>query len=327
MSLALDALQCPYCGGRDFDANETRVLCHKCDRKFPVVEGIINTLIELDTEVARELKGMMEESDQKFDSVDDFIVRRVDKISSMEERKNSTRGLSFDYYGSTEMNFLQALENIEIRGDENVLEVGGHDDYPFLVPFKEKGCRCFETNIYFVYDDNEEYRHWPERIVGDMNQLPYRDGFFDIVVVSAATHHSPNLDITIKELARVTKQGGSILIVNEPAGTWFKHSLDCWNTRGSHSRDDLIHENEYSLLHYFRLFRRHGLILEKSLFARYYEEKLSSFDTRGVRFEPVAKMVSRLWRNQTAQKLIKSYGLWFGQVLVGLQMNFVLKKQ
>jgi SAM-dependent methyltransferase len=47
----------------------------------------------------------------------------------------------------------------------------------------------------------------------DANRLPFEDNSFDYVYSWGVLHHSPNLDISIKELMRVLKPGGSFGIM------------------------------------------------------------------------------------------------------------------
>jgi ubiquinone/menaquinone biosynthesis C-methylase UbiE len=52
--------------------------------------------------------------------------------------------------------------------------------------------------------------------VADAEALPYEDGSFDLVLGHAVLHHLPNLETTFKELARVLRPGGRLVIAGEP---------------------------------------------------------------------------------------------------------------
>lgn len=324
---AIDLLQCPYCAGRAFDAQAERVECLRCRRIFPVQHGVLNTLVEPSGEVLKELRGMMQEYGLSHADVGEFIVYRVERIESFEELKASTRGEAFDYYGCTGMNFQQALEHVSMRRGDRVLEVGGHGDFPFLAPFAQAGCACFATNIHFVVDARGAQNASPARIAGDMNALPYRDDCFDVTLVSATTHHSNDLERTVSELARVTRPGGAVLILNEPIGGVLKHALDFLRPEArNRGRHELVHENEYPIWRYARLFRRHGLVLKQSLFSAYYEDRLARAELGAIRFARLARLVARLWRYPRVRRLLRTHGLLLGQVLIGLQLNVVLTK-
>jgi len=57
----------------------------------------------------------------------------------------------------------------------------------------------------------------------DANHLPFRDNEFDYVYSWGVLHHSPNLEISIKELFRVLKPGGGFGIM-----LYNRHSLQQW---------------------------------------------------------------------------------------------------
>ncbi len=329
IDLAVAKLTCLQCTRSDFIAETGAVRCKCCGNGYPIVAGIVNALASPSQDVLDELRGMMKEAHFAGD-VSAFVIRRVERVSSFEDRKRSTADDVFDYYGSTELNFLQALEHVHITGREDVLEIGGSDDYPFLKPFRDRGCNCFETNIYFLYDDEAARSGWPVRVLGDMNALPFRDSTFDIVIISAASHHSSDLRGLASELARVTRRGGTVININEPIRGMIKHAFTrarvARGDQDQQHRDELVHEHEYSIFEYMRAFRRAGLKLQTSLFSDYYSRRLNSGRTGGVRFSWLAAGMSRAWRNRQLRQLAIGPGLWLGQATIGLQMNVVLRR-
>jgi SAM-dependent methyltransferase len=64
--------------------------------------------------------------------------------------------------------------------------------------------------------------------VADAEALPYEDGTFDLLVGHAVVHHLPDLDTSFKEMARVLRPGGRLVLAGEPTRTgdriagWFK---------------------------------------------------------------------------------------------------------
>jgi ubiquinone/menaquinone biosynthesis C-methylase UbiE len=55
--------------------------------------------------------------------------------------------------------------------------------------------------------------------VADAEALPYDDAEFDLVIGHAVVHHLPDLETTFKELARVLRPGGRLVIAGEPTRT------------------------------------------------------------------------------------------------------------
>ena len=52
-------------------------------------------------------------------------------------------------------------------------------------------------------------------LVGDAENLPFRDDYFDTVLCASILHHLPNLSATMVEMKRVLKKGGSV-VLSEP---------------------------------------------------------------------------------------------------------------
>lgn len=58
----------------------------------------------------------------------------------------------------------------------------------------------------------------------DAENLPFDDNFFDAAFIAASFHHLPNPTIALKEMKRVTKKGGYIILGMEP-NAWPYFSL------------------------------------------------------------------------------------------------------
>jgi SAM-dependent methyltransferase len=307
------------------------VTCSDCGRDMPIIDGhVVDGLGEPSPDVVQEIKGMMEESVQDFDGWRDFLVHEIPVMTRQAEREESGRAhAARNYYLSIRLNLDRALELSPPKKEGSVLEIGGQDDFPFLLPFRDAGCRCICTNLFFRDDPRKEFRDWPEKVLGDMDNLPFRDGCIDAVMMSATSHHSPSLDLAISEVARVLKPGGTAYILNDPVGGLLKNvwTLFAKGFRHTEDRGELIHENEYTIGTYKRLFRKHGLVLEHSFFSVFYDQRLKSGDVKGVRFWPVAKVISWFWRIPPCRWFFMKVGLPVGQAILGLEMNVILRKQ
>jgi ubiquinone/menaquinone biosynthesis C-methylase UbiE len=55
-------------------------------------------------------------------------------------------------------------------------------------------------------EDNAEIK------VADAEHIPYKDNFFDILICNASFHHYPHPEEVLKEMKRVLKSGGRLLI-------------------------------------------------------------------------------------------------------------------
>jgi SAM-dependent methyltransferase len=162
-----------------------------------------------------------------------------------------------------------------------------------------------------------------------MNRLPYRNESFDVVLASATTHHSPDLPGLMKELARVVRPGGWLLVLNDPVHGLLKHAfnrLANWSRKGG-VRNELIHENEYSPLAYRRLARQNNMELHESFFSVYYDRKLREGNVAGVRFAPLARVAVLAWKIPPLRWFLSKAMLLPAQLLIGLELNAIFLKR
>jgi len=91
--------------------------------------------------------------------------------------------------------------------------------------------------------------------VGDIQELPFADGDFDLVVCNWVLYHLPELDSGLAELARVLRPGGHFVGIYNREG----HMSELWAAVGDPwSRDDFDCENGVAALerHFGRIERR-----------------------------------------------------------------------
>lgn len=72
--------------------------------------------------------------------------------------------------------------------------------------------------------------------VGDAEQLPYKDNFFDVVVCNASFHHYPNPEKAAAEMGRIIKSGG-LLILGDPTMPSIMIEVFNWALKWSSSGD------------------------------------------------------------------------------------------
>jgi ubiquinone/menaquinone biosynthesis C-methylase UbiE len=58
-----------------------------------------------------------------------------------------------------------------------------------------------------------------KRVVGSILEMPFPDAHFDIVVSSEVIEHTPNPEQAIKEIYRVLKPGG-VMVLSTPNRFW-----------------------------------------------------------------------------------------------------------
>lgn len=107
----------------------------------------------------------------------------------------------------------------ELHGDESVLEVGcGKGRILKRIQESFPLCRLEGIDI-----SREMLACVPRSIgttVGDMEFLPYEDDSFDLVYAVECIEHSVNMPAAVKEVIRVCKPGGKIVIIDKQLSNW-----------------------------------------------------------------------------------------------------------
>lgn len=314
------------CGHSSFIENSDHLKCNHCQASYPIVEGVYDFLVNPSPDVVNELTGMALENHFEKERYLEFKIKKVESAPKIKNKLDQTKDDYNQYYQQTMMNFHQAFNSIVDKVNfkqARVLEIGACYDYYFLQPFRERGSECYGLNIHFTLTPEESFKDFPIKVLADMNQIPIVDGFFDVVVISATSHHSNTPEQLISEIFRILKPGGSCLMINDPIHGLIKK----FGSDMAMNRHDHINENEYTLQRYNKIFRATGFTYHH-LFSDYHDSKLLNAKIHPqVRFASVAKLVSRAWKISPLRQFLKRYGLWLAQTVFGFPMNVILTKR
>lgn len=114
-----------------------------------------------------------------------------------------------------------------LLGDERVLEVGcGKGRILKRIHERFPNCELEGIDI-----SKELLSYVPDFVnisVGDMEFLPYEDGVFDVVYTVECIEHSVNLRAAVRELARVCKPGGKVIIIDKQQSSWGRLATPPW---------------------------------------------------------------------------------------------------
>ncbi len=232
-------ITCPKCGSNRFDLARTgrkgerngkekeedgeiregAVTCTTCAQEFTINNGILDLLPDPREEILSEREGWK-----------DFIGNSERSDEFVATLPRPPRGVTnqhgdelIRYWGSYADNFDQIFTYLQLKGDEKVLDVGAGRCWSTRY-FARKGCYCvalditankfigLETADVYFTSDNVYF----ERVLGDLEALPFKDGTFDIIFSSAALHHSAYLDRVLEEISRCLATDGRLAVCNEP---------------------------------------------------------------------------------------------------------------
>lgn len=114
---------------------------------------------------------------------------------------------------------LRLLDRLHLRRSPLVLDVGGSSGLGAYL-FKRFGARVVIVDIVphllKVGEAGLSGRMDFDLAVASMEWLPFRANTFDVVFCRQALHHTPNPASVVRELFRVARMGGQVLIASEP---------------------------------------------------------------------------------------------------------------
>ena len=125
----------------------------------------------------------------------------------------------------------EAIGMLDLDGDERVLDVGCGTG------FATEGLLEHVDDVYALDQSIHQLekawaklgKHGPVQFVrGDAERLPYRDGSFDVTWSSGSIEYWPNPVVALRELRRVTRPGGQVLVVGPdyPRTSIFQKAAD-----------------------------------------------------------------------------------------------------
>jgi SAM-dependent methyltransferase/uncharacterized protein YbaR (Trm112 family) len=258
----LELLRCPRCrAGASFalqadvrDAQEIReggLRCRECGLERAIEGGIVDLLYEPPDFVVREAAGL-----ERFAE-----VMRADGWDR--ERILALPEVALAYWGEQQRAMRQVLRAVSFRPGERLLDLGSNTCWASNI-FARHGLDVVALDIastelqglrtadYFI-DGGEVYF---ERVLSVMFDPAFVDASFDYVFCCETMHHNDpaNLRATMRELHRILRPGGRLLMVSEPL------RFPLLLKRG-HAREVAHfegHEHVYFMHQYVRAARRAG---------------------------------------------------------------------
>ncbi len=134
----------------------------------------------------------------------------------------------------------------------------------------EAGCGCgeglssFKGKITYGLDLSEKSiklakRYTPNPILGDIFDMPFKEGFFDLVYNSGVIEHFkyPTNVASVKEMARVTKKRGKVIII-VPNRSCLFYQFFKWLSRRFNTWD-FGYEEDYTIKRLRNVVEKAGL--------------------------------------------------------------------
>jgi ubiquinone/menaquinone biosynthesis C-methylase UbiE len=107
---------------------------------------------------------------------------------------------------------------LQLGGDERALDVGaGAGAFAFAIAPRVREVVAVELDEALAVRARADAPPNVEVVVGDGEHLPFERASFDIAGTLRTLHHTPRPELMVAELARVTRPGGTILVVDQLA--------------------------------------------------------------------------------------------------------------
>ena len=260
LTVSLELLRCPFDRSRLVEDGDA-LRCETCSRTFGVTDDGIPLLLHPDLpgarEKLREAEGWVEkaraegwyEPDDAVDAVLPFVNRELGWDNPLWLANGHSFQVLLDRYVK------------DARG-LRVLEVGAAKAWASRF-WLERDCEFVAADILVdkqIGVGRGAFYGDFGRVQADGEHLPFPDDHFDITYCVATLHHALDLNKMVREMARVTKPGGTVAGLNEGVRGLLR-SAD--NPDQQAEKDLGINEHVHTALAYALVFARNGLVVRR----------------------------------------------------------------
>jgi ubiquinone/menaquinone biosynthesis C-methylase UbiE/uncharacterized protein YbaR (Trm112 family) len=334
----LALIKCPICDFKKFklkvikktklEIRSGQIICLRCQQVFKIEKGILNLLFQPSQTIVKEkqaIQSVVIKKERPPEICNDQWLLSLPYPQTMGTNPKILRSITQSGH-----NFEEFMGKIKINQTSKILDIGagccwttrmitkkGADAVALdISPAKYAGLGA--ADVYFKKD-----RIYFERILGDMNNLPFREKSFDFVISCASLHHSSSLKKTYQEIYRVLKGNGSLLITNEPATGFLRNKKE--------EKRELVvdrkvgfNEHVYSIQEWIKTAEKIGFS-SQLLIARNSLESLIKKETKNKMFS----LIKKIWLKVPPKiqfSLIGPFYYYFIAIF-GLPFNLILYKK
>ncbi len=308
------------------EITDARLVCASCRAAYPVSRGIIDFLTRPSETVNSEIAGWKkyhtpQRNPEQFK--DQWLLKLPRLDASVSPDAKSIR--AWNHHAD---NFDLALKQLDLKGNEEILELGAGRCWASAA-FARLGCKVAALDVvrdkYIGLESGEAYLTeslFFERILADMERLPFADRSFDLVFSTATVHHAPDLDRLCAEASRVLRPGGRFAAINDTVAGLFDSGQDLEEIEMG------INEHAYPINRYKKAMKRAGL--KPKLFLSETWRKQLETSTRDLR-NPLKiigfKLSSFLWQNRYFKGPMEYCLVNWAQLIWGIGLHTIAVKR
>jgi SAM-dependent methyltransferase len=259
-TVPIDLLRCPFCRSTLAEAG-AGLRCTGCSRSFGITDDGIPLMLHPDLPGAKaklaEAEGwLVKAQEEGWYEPDDAVDRVLPFV-------NRELGWDNPLWLANGHSFQVLLDRyVQEQRGLRVLELGAAKAWAARF-WLERDCEYVATDILVdrqiglgrgaFYGDFG-------RVQADGEALPFPDGTFDITYCIATLHHALDLTRMVREMARVTKPGGTVAGLNEGIRGVFRSSE---NPEQDAEKALGINEHVHTVWTYAGAFVRNGLTIRR----------------------------------------------------------------
>jgi ubiquinone/menaquinone biosynthesis C-methylase UbiE/uncharacterized protein YbaR (Trm112 family) len=316
----MEILQCPGCGQSRWrlspleeDGREIRrgtLTCLGCHRNYPIDRGILDCLITGHPWVVSARRSYHR---AKVSSAKKW---RPEQLARREHLENT-------YTSDSQANFSQLIKRLP-AGNGWALDLGAGTGWT-TSQIAARGYRGIALDI---SADNKlelgesffDHDIFFDRVLADMNRLPFQDRSLSLATASAALHHSYDPNGAVAEINRTLDPAGRLELANEPV----KGLAEAFLPKPG-DQDEDVKEASYSLSTWRSMLSGSGFE-SRIYFPQSIRERLEKegFNPRH-KFFILARAVAILSRS-APELVFSKLSLRLGHILFGLPLSLSARK-
>jgi SAM-dependent methyltransferase len=218
-------LRCPQCGNSigDLADDHTTLTCSRCKMNMPCRRGVWQALLpEREAYFARFVEDyqFIRASEGRGSTNDDYYLALPYRdLSGRNSRQWAIRARTFRYI---ERKILPGIITLA-RPTHRILDLGAGNGWMSYRLAKQGHTPIAVDLLMNNQDGLEAAEHYKQslpflfpRFQAELDNLPFADSQFDIVIFNASFHYSENYERTIAEALRCARANGTVIIADTP---------------------------------------------------------------------------------------------------------------
>ena len=220
---ALPLLRCLECAATTLELRSNDLHCPTCGTIYAFRDGVVDFLHRPHPTIVREREAV-HRIDREAGAPPErmrVVLGRLNRDELTDEDLASSEHIRA--IAESRSQVLALFEEDRPAPGSVVLEIGADVGWASSL-LLAGGCRVIAIDItdhLLLAADRDSPNLC--RLFADMNRVPLADATVDVVFAASCVHHSWDLGLTFREIARVLKPGGAVYLCGEPLPSFLRY--------------------------------------------------------------------------------------------------------